>query len=104
MSRDTLLVIALYLLAGTVAAPAKLFQPHVDYAAGTNPQSVAVGDFNRDGNLDLVVANVSSNTVSLLSGNGNGTFQTPVDYATGSGPNSVAVGDFNGDCNADLAV
>jgi hypothetical protein len=65
---------------------------------------VAVGDFNGDGKADLAVANYSDHSVSVLLGNGDGTFQTHVDYATGSGPDSVAVGDFNGDGKADLAV
>ena len=65
---------------------------------------MAVGDFNGDGKADLAVANASSNNVSVLLGNGNGTFQAAVNYAAGTGPSSVAVGDFNGDGKADLAV
>jgi hypothetical protein len=88
------------------------FQPAHDIKAGKNPWSIAVGDFNRDGHLDLVVANNGMNvaggwlpgTVSVLLGNGDGTFQTHVDYATGTGPSSIAVGDFNGDSRLDLAV
>ncbi len=48
--------------------------------------SVAVGDFNGDGKADLAVANYTSNNVSVLLGNGNGTFQAAVNYAAGSGP------------------
>jgi hypothetical protein len=78
----------------------------VDYGAGSNPSSVAVGDFRGDGKLDLVVANDGSNNVSILLGNGDGTFQAAVNYGVGSGsaPTSVAVGDFNGDGKLDLAV
>ncbi|HLJ92706.1 MAG TPA: VCBS repeat-containing protein [Gemmataceae bacterium] len=57
-----------------------------------------------DGILDLVVANPGSNTVSVLLGNGDGTFQASRSFAAGLGPNSVAVGDFNGDGHIDLAV
>ena len=73
------------------------FQKHVDYTVGIAPYSVAVGDFNRDGKLDLVVANSSnnSNTVSILLGNGDGTFQPHNDYATGIEPESVAVAGDN---------
>src|SRR5665213_3328636 len=81
-----------------------IFQAAIDYAAGLNPFSVTVGDFNGDGEADLVVANFNSGGVSVLLGNGNGTFQAAVSYDTGSNPRSVAVGDFNGDGKADLAV
>lgn len=83
------------------------FQPHVEYATGVEPLSVAVGDFNGDGKLDLAVANYNSgfgNTVSILLGNGDGTFQPHVDYFTGNGPRTVVTGDFNGDGKLDLAV
>ena len=80
------------------------FAAQVDYAVGSAPDSVAAGDFNGDGKLDLAVANSESNTVSLLLGNGDGTFQAKTDYATGSYPVSMAVGDFNGDGKCDLAV
>jgi hypothetical protein len=80
------------------------FQPAVEYADGSNPNSVAVGDFNGDGKLDLVVANTTGNNVSVLLGNGDGTFQLAVDYGAGSVPYSVAVGDFNGDGRLDMAA
>jgi hypothetical protein len=65
---------------------------------------VAVGDFNGDGKADVVVANTNNEDMSVLLGNGDGTFQAAVNYAMGSNPWSVAVGDFNGDGRADLAV
>ena len=77
--------------------------PTSDYATGSGPDSVAVGDFNLDGKPDLAVANQGSNTVSVLLGNGDGTFAAKVDYATGSIAASVAVGDFNLDGKPDLA-
>jgi hypothetical protein len=74
------------------------------YGTGPEPYAVAVGDFNNDGILDLVVANVSSTTVSILLGNGDGTFQTQAEYQAGYDPIAVGVGDFNHDGNLDLAV
>ena len=54
---------------------AAAFQAQQTFATGLDPHSVAVGDVNGDGKPDLVVANSRSNTVSVLLGNGNGTFQ-----------------------------
>ena len=61
-------------------------------------------DLNSDGNPDLVTVNQYSNDVSVLLGNGDGTFQTPTTYPVGLDPVAVAVGDFNGDNRSDLAV
>jgi VCBS repeat protein/FG-GAP repeat protein len=72
--------------------------------ANTSPQSVAVGDFNSDGKQDLAVANFSANNVSVLLGDGVGSFGAATNFAVGTNPQSVAVGDFNGDNYLDLAV
>jgi hypothetical protein len=80
------------------------FKPPVSYATDLGSQAIAVGDFNGDGKLDLVVANNGAGDVSILFGNGDGTFQPAVNYAAGSYPRSVAVGDFNGDGKLDIVV
>jgi hypothetical protein len=72
--------------------------------AGDDPNSIAVGDFNGDGKLDLAVANAYSGTVSIFLGDGKGNFTLASSPATGANPSSVAVGDFNGDGKLDLAV
>jgi len=89
------------------------FQPVVIYeSGGIGSHSVAVADVNGDGKPDLVVANIcdtSANcahgSVSVLMGNGDGTFQTAVSYDPGgTGAWSVAVADVNGDGKPDLVV
>ena len=79
------------------------FANQTTFATGSDPVSETLGDLNGDGKPDLVVANYTSNTVSVLLGNGNGTFQTQVTFATGSS-RSVTLGDLNGDGKPDLAV
>ena len=69
------------------------------------PFSAAVGDLNNDGNLDVAIAHyISGNTVSVLLGNGDGTFQAGVDYPTGPSPNCVRIGDLNNDGKLDLVT
>ena len=80
------------------------FQPnHLILPVGQIPLSVAAGDFDHNGALDLVTAN-SNGTVSVLLGNGGGSFRPRVDLAVGAAPRAVAVGDFNGDGLLDVAT
>ena len=65
---------------------------------------MAVGDFNLDGVQDLAVANVNSNNLSVLLGNGDGTLQAARNFSVGTSPRSVAALDFNGDGKLDLVV
>ena len=74
------------------------------FAVGTSPDAQAVGNLNGDTHADLVVVNQGSNTVSVLLGNGDGTFQPRTDYATGTTPAGVALGDFFSDSKEDIAV
>jgi hypothetical protein len=70
---------------------------------GTN--SVTVGDLNKDGKLDLVLTNISSNTISVLFGNGDGTFQHAQTFAVNvPSAYSAAIGDVNGDGWPDVVV
>ncbi len=75
-------------------------------ASGSYPRGVATADFNSDGQMDLAVTNVVSNQVTILLGNGDGTFDaapgTPV--AVGGQPWAIGLGDFNEDAIPDLAV
>jgi hypothetical protein len=76
-----------------------------DYDAGPDfPNTLATGDFRQTGVLDLVVTNRNSAVVSILLGNGDGTFQAPCSYDAGLFPAGLSVaGDFNGDGFPDLA-
>jgi VCBS repeat-containing protein len=104
------ILVAPTLLAALLLAPPARAQAPVSFTApsyfavGSFPASVAVGDFNGDGDPDLAVANEFSNNVSVLLGGSGGTFTGPTNYATGAFADSVAVGDFNGDADPDLAV
>lgn len=73
---------------------------------GSAPYAIATGDFTGSGKLDLAVANYGSNNVSMLLGNGDGTFAqastSPV--PVGKGPLSLAIADFNGSGRLGLAV
>ena len=90
---------------GTLQAPV------IYSSGGVAASSVTIGDVNGDGRLDIVVANecLSSTScdnggVTVLLGNGDGTFQSGVSYTAGYGPASVAIGDVNGDGRPDLVV
>jgi Flp pilus assembly secretin CpaC len=113
-------------LNSTTAAAAQallsgLTLPRTDYDTGKGPVSVAIADFNKDGHPDLAVANQADGAISILVGNGDGTFvaeQTPCTLpscitlppvATAGGtinasPSAIATGDFNDDGNLDIAV
>src|SRR5215472_6626921 len=79
------------------------FEPARNFTVETNPVSLVVSDFNRDGILDLAVANNNSDNVSILLGNGDGTFAAAQHYPTMRGE-SLAVGDFNGDGVLDVVT
>lgn len=78
--------------------------PESTVATGKNPVAVTTADFNGDENLDLAVANQADNTVSILLGNGDGTFSSNGTLATGTGPVAILTADFNDDGIPDLAV
>jgi FG-GAP-like repeat len=89
---------------GTFGTPAS-------FNAGFESVAMTIGDFNNDGNLDVAVVNSCINSVncqngqvSILLGNGNGTFQSPLSFNVGSTPNSIVAADFNNDGNLDIAV
>src|SRR6267378_3383416 len=87
------------------------FQDPVTYVVGSGlsfPISVIARDFNGDGFPDLAVANAlvgsDGGTISILLGNGDGSFQSPIAYDTQASPISLAAGDLNGDGFLDIVV
>lgn len=84
------------------------FRPEVRYDAGEGPRSVALADFDHDGNLDLATANAAGyggfSDVSILLGNGDGTFQARRSVPAGNDPWQVKAADLDGDGNPDLLV
>jgi len=86
------------------------FRTPVNYNVGSNPTVVATGDFNGDGKPDLAIVNAGDPNandpggISILLGNGDGTFQSAINFDAGNNPGSVAIGDFDGDGKDDLAV
>jgi Chitobiase/beta-hexosaminidase C-terminal domain/Bacterial Ig-like domain (group 3)/Bacterial Ig-like domain (group 1)/FG-GAP-like repeat/Beta-propeller repeat len=84
------------------------FQNPVFYTLGSSantPTSLTSGDFDRDGNLDVAVANTVDNTVSILLGNGSGALAlSNSTIRVGRDPEAIRAGDFNSDGYSDLAV
>jgi trimeric autotransporter adhesin len=86
------------------------FAAKVDFTVGTSPYSLAIGDLDCDGKLDLAVVNNSGNTVSVLRNTAtSGTisassFATKVDFTTGTNPISVAIGDVDGDGKPEIVT
>ncbi|MGA9356301.1 MAG: VCBS repeat-containing protein, partial [Terriglobales bacterium] len=101
----TIVLASLVILAAPLASAQTFIFNRADFATGTGPSVVAVGDFNGDGHMDVVTGNDdTANTVSVLLGKGDGTFAPHVDYPAGGGVTGIAVGDVNGDGKLDIVV
>lgn len=87
-----------------VTAAAREYRAAGNYNVGSQPIAVSLGDLNSDGRLDIAVANLRGNSVSVLIGRGDGTFQSSKNYEAGIAPWSLIVTDMDGDGAADIVV
>lgn len=82
--------------------PQTTFASPLIYSTDLFPTSLVIGDFNRDGNLDIVTGNSIANDMSFFAGNGDGTFKAGVTSPSINFPDSIAAADFNGDGILDI--
>src|SRR5689334_24754128 len=108
VSQQYLAVLLLSVVAATVSqAQAQQFLTAVSLPTATNAYVIAAADYNEDGILDMAVVNYNGGAtgiVSMLIGDGDGTFQPAVNYNAGLGPRFIASGDFNGDGHLDVVI
>ena len=82
--------------------------PGSPFACGHLPNDIGIADMNGDGNLDLVIPNHQSPTITILLGDGKGSFHpapsSPIDVHSYPHPHGVAVADFTGDGHPDVAT
>lgn len=74
------------------------------YPVGKNPTAVSTADFNQDGLTDLITTNIGNNSLSILFGNGDGTFKDQARIDAGKEPRALALNDYNADGRLDVAV
>lgn len=100
----TLSCAVMLVAAGPVLAQNLVFTPVLSAPVGAHPEGLTVGDFNKDGHLDIATANSESDDVSVLLGNGNGTFRSGYSFGVGRNPMFLTTADLNLDGRLDLAV
>ncbi len=98
------IIVSFLCLAAIGMANAQNFVAASNYPTGTLPAGSTAADFDNDGNVDVVVGNSGTTTLSLFLGHGDGSLATPSSIQVGVQPLEIAAGDFNGDGNVDLAV
>ena len=84
--------------------PPDLFYYFASYKVGKNPTTITTGDLNHDSFTDLVTTNIASNTLSILLGNGDGTFRDQMQLHVCQEPRALVMGNFNQDEHADVVL
>lgn len=108
--RRTLIPALLVLAAATgcpereTFAPPDPFYSYATYPVGKNPTSITPADFNRDGITDLITTNIGDDSLSILFGNGDGSFKEQQRILVSVEPRALALHDYNGDGLTDIAV
>jgi hypothetical protein len=106
-------VLLFILLVGGQAFATSLFGPPTFVSISptkSDPEAIALGDLNGDGNLDMVVGSACADSqcfqgmINVFLGNGDGSFQPPTAYLAEFQPSAFAVADFNGDGKLDVVV
>ncbi|MEO6709373.1 MAG: VCBS repeat-containing protein [Planctomycetota bacterium] len=105
MIKNILITSALCALATQASAQISFHTP-ASHPAGITPDATAAGDFNNDGDLDLVTANDGPDKVTIFSNNGSGAFSPTTTVLTGANtsPHTPVTGDLDGDGDIDIAV
>ena len=99
------LFITLALFAGIHPATAQIsFVLSPNYPVGAGPNSLCAADVNGDGKPDLISANLTDNSITVLTNNGGGGFSFNANYAAGDHPQTLTAADVNGDGKMDLIV
>jgi hypothetical protein len=112
LAKNTIVAVTLLVLLSVEhsASATVGFKPGQTYAVGTAPEMAAVADFNNDGKPDIAVVCFGDPSVgndggvSILLGNGDGTFQPATSITAGKNATRIATGDFNSDGKSDLIV
>jgi ELWxxDGT repeat protein len=97
--------VSLWLNNGNFSGILGNFSGTTTFNVGSSPREIATGDFNSDGKLDVVTANLGGNNISVLLGDGNGSFGSATNFSVPlGGANDLAVADINGDGKLDLVT
>lgn len=101
--RITVVVVGLFATLNIAIALVEFGLP-IDYPVQDNPISIDQADLDQDGDNDLIVANLYSDSVSVLRNNGDGSFALAAHYSVGTGPHSLKAGDLDNDGDVDVAT